>query len=1419
MSSVDNRIVSMKFDNASFEKGVSTTLGSLAKLKESLSFSGANKGMAELQASAGRFNLGTMEGAVTGVSKSFLALSTIAITALSQIASKALQTGTDMVKSLSGVQAMADGFADYERKIGATQTIMAGTGENIDVVSKHLKELDIYADKTIYSLSDMTSNIGKFTNAGVKLPVAVKAMTGIANAAALSGANAEEASRAMYNLGQAIGQGTVRLMDWKSVELANMGTKEFKEQLIEAAIATGSLKKGVDGAGISAKGTKVDFKSFSSTLAEGWLTSEALVKTLGNYADETTDIGKRSYAAATEVKTFSMMMETLKAAAGTGWTDTFEIVIGTLPEATKRFTAITNVIGGFIEKSAESRNKILKDWKELGGRAALFDGVKNIFESLSKIVSTVKDAFRDIFPKITGQRLTEITTKFRDFTERLKIGEDVLNNLKRTFRGVFAIFSIIKQVITGVAGVFGQLFSAFNIGSVNILGLTGGISDFLVRLDETLKEGDKLANFFEKLGTVIAAPIRLIQNLKMALFAIVTGGTTPFLEELSTRFAWLGPAIDNVRTKIQEITTALKSGLGPVMQEIGEKIQDIAAIVGTGLSGLGNLFGFGDSAESAAENVSVVQASLNEMPSLLDRVQSAWDSVVQSFKSVGSFLAPALNALKELFSGIKDKLVSFIKDLNVEDAIALINTGFFIALYRTLKGMADKYGGLIDSYKGAIDSFGGVLDQVTGNLKTMQTSIRAEIIQKIAIALAALAAAIFILSKVDADRLAASLGAVAIMLTELVAALIVLEKTTSLSGAGKLTALSVAFVALGIGLAAMAASVKIFGTMKPEELVQGLKAIGIVLGGIVVATALLNASGGSSAILGAAVAMGIMAGSLLAFAAAVKLYSMLDPVMLLDGGLKIAATLIAIGLAMRAFPKNILGNAAGLVIMAGALLAISAALKVFSKMSSEEAAQAIGMLAKSLIIIALALRVMNGAAAGAASILLFAAALNLLIPPLVIFSKLKPEEIGSALLAIAGVFGVLGVAALVLGPVVPIILALGASILLLGAGALVAGTGLFLFALGLASLAASGTAGIAALTATIIAVSQLFPLIMQQVGHGIRAFAKVMQESAPVFRETFRVIMENILQGIIDVAPKIRETFGVILDNMIQNIVDSADKFWRAGLELLTNFLNGLADNIGQVIDAGTRLITEWIAAMGRQAKEIAKAAAKAILEFIDGISKAIDDNAEELGAAGGRLAKAIVKGLSSGLLGGAGEIATAAKGMATGALGSITKFFKIDSPSKVMIGVGRDIDEGLAIGLTTYSSVVDKAAIGVSNTTLDTMKSTMAQISEIVAGDIDMTPVISPVLDLTQVQQQAGRLSSMLPTSSIQANVSTNQASTIARSQEVASTTTPDTTPVVSSAPIVFEQKNYSPKALDSIEIYRNTKNLMSLAKEALNS
>ena len=364
----EERIVRMRFDNKVFEERIRDTIESLGKLKESLKFKKSSEGLEELNRAAKNVSLGTIQTSVDELSSKFTAMGITATTVMANIATDAYRTGKRLMQAIT-TQPIKDGLAEYETQMGAIQTILANTknkGSTMRDVTAALGELNTYADKTIYNFTQMIKNIGTFTAAGVGLNASTQAIKGIANLAAVSGSNAQQASTAMYQLSQALASGTVKLMDWNSVVNAGMGGEVFQE----------ALKRTARNMGIQVDTMIEKAGSFRESLSKGWLTSDVLIQTLAQiagaydeaglkaqgYTDaqvaEILDLAKTAEDAATKVKTFTQLVDTLKEALGSGWTKSFEYIFGNFEQAEETFTKISDALSNIISISADSRNAL-----------------------------------------------------------------------------------------------------------------------------------------------------------------------------------------------------------------------------------------------------------------------------------------------------------------------------------------------------------------------------------------------------------------------------------------------------------------------------------------------------------------------------------------------------------------------------------------------------------------------------------------------------------------------------------------------------------------------------------------------------------------------------------------------------------------------------------------------------------------------------------------------------------------------------------------------------------------------------------------------------------------------------------------------------------------------------------------------------
>ena len=387
---IDEKVVSMKFDNKQFESNVSTTMSTLDKLKAKLNFSGASKGLEQINTAANKVDMKGMSNAIDTVQMKLSAMQVIGVTALANITNQAVEAGKKLVSSLT-VAPVMDGFKEYELTMNTIQTIMNSTGATAENVKEQLKELDEYADKTVYSTADMFNNIYKFTNAGIDLDTAKVAMIGIANATADAGQGAREASMAYYNLAQSIGTGFLTTIDYKSLNLANIMTQDLKQAFADAAIEAGTLTKVGENLYSTGKKTYNLQQLFNDALSDQWATTDVMMDVFSQYGDETTELGKRAWDAATKVKTFTGMMEALKASAGTGWKTTWELLFGDLDEATALWTGLYKFISGIIDGMNNFRNGVLES-----GLGKSFKGLVDTFNTASKPIKETADAISTV---------------------------------------------------------------------------------------------------------------------------------------------------------------------------------------------------------------------------------------------------------------------------------------------------------------------------------------------------------------------------------------------------------------------------------------------------------------------------------------------------------------------------------------------------------------------------------------------------------------------------------------------------------------------------------------------------------------------------------------------------------------------------------------------------------------------------------------------------------------------------------------------------------------------------------------------------------------------------------------------------------------------------------------------------------------
>lgn len=906
---IENNIVQMGFDNKDFEKNVATSLGTIDKLKRSLDFTGAVKGIDALGKSISANSFNTLANSVENISSKFSAMGVVATATLVNITNRALSAAENLGKMFT-VDPITTGLQEYETYIDSTQTILANTksafteagkseAEQLEAVNEKLNELNHYADKTIYNFTQMTQNIGRFTAAGVDLDTSVTAIKGIANLAAVSGSTSQQASTAMYQLSQALASGTVKLQDWNSVVNANMGGKVFQDALIETARV---MNTGVDAA-IEKAG------NFRESLKEEWLTTEVLTKTLEHFTydlEEMTEaeleetkaklrsegytedqiknileLGKTASDAATKVKTFTQLMDTLKEAAQSGWTTTWQYIIGDFNQAKELWSELGDYFGGIIDKSSKARNEIFEAWSKGGGRDTAIRGIKNIWNYLLDIVRPIKEAWKSVFPDWPKTWLLDLTKRFKMFTNGLFMTERLFNDMSATFTGLFEIVkigvNILKAFGTGVSTV------AKNSGSLLefVFSMTSGIKDLADRLSASADE----FGLYEKITTNVTAALSVLRDtfsnvaeaIKMSFYeennifaSFVSGflmGISYLIQgflELILTFTDSGETavtlvkwIENVDVGFRKLANTItdfiynvgEKGLSNILlgwvdsfKEWVKSIPFIDIIVGK-LSSM-----FGAIKSIATIDTSGIDGFFNKLKERFKPLEGVGQFFVNLFRSIGNLVSPLIKNLIKLFSDFGNSLIEAASNLNFEKVADIIQSLIGGQILVNLSHFATAFGD-ITSFVGDLEDDAKVLtNTLTSSLKVFMGHLQddigdyvdverlkavADIFKAIAVALIALAGSIFILSSIDSDKMSNSVGVIVLLLSSISTAvgLLVgaLSNTAKASTAANNSAKNIKDIIGGFMTSLTGASDKIWTIRSVSGLIKSLvAAIGVL---------------------------------------------------------------------------------------------------------------------------------------------------------------------------------------------------------------------------------------------------------------------------------------------------------------------------------------------------------------------------------------------------------------------------------------------------------------------------------------------------------------------------------------------------------------------------------------------------------------
>ena len=1180
---VEDRVVSIRFDNTAFESRVAATIASIDKLNEKLGSLGASKSFSDINAAANSVDLSSMGSGIDKIASKFSAFGAVAFTAIQHVTNSVISFATNFAKK-DILEPIITGGTSRARNIEQAKFQFQGLGIDVDAAMAS----SLAAVKgTAFGLDEAAKAAAQFgasgIGAGSDMTSALRAISGTA---ALTGKSFGEMAQIFTG---SAGTGKVTNQDF--LQFATRGLN---------AAAAYAKQTGMTEAQVHqlAREGKIDFMSFS----------KAMDQAFGAHATE----ANKTYAGS--LANLHAAMSRLGAAfIGPSEQQQRDLFNALTPAIDSVTEALGPLIDAFIEVKGIATGNLIKAIQGLdfsGLKLAMPNfglAFKNAFAGVQILFTSIKEAFHDIFPPHDISLILTISEAIVNFSYKLKMGGETADKVKSIFKGLFSVLSIAWEILKGLASVLLDVVHALFPASQGILSFGAGIGEFLTKLKTFLVDGGKLHAFFDKLGEVIVKPIEFITNLGKAV-AEFFGQAIP--DRVSGRFDSLASGADKVAGAWSSLTTRL-GGIISVFEKIGSYIS-------TWFSELG---------KRIADSFSA----------------SDFNSVVDVI-NVGLLGGIALMLKKFLSGGIK----------------------------------ADLTGGLLTK-------IGGTFDQLTKSLKTMQQQVKVQMLMEIAGAVAVLTVSIVALSLIDSVALTKALTAIAVGLSELVGTLYALTNFVGTTGSVKLFILAASLISLGLavdilaigikklgelswselakglvgvagglailiaaaylmpsnpmlifsaaGMIEMAAAllilsiaVKSFASMSWPDLAKGLVGVGV---GLAIVVAAMNFMPASSAISGLgfiemAIGLRLLANSVKAFAG----MSWKD---LGKGLVGIAGALIIVAVAMNLMPLTLPITAAGMVILSVALMGMAAAVKAMGQNDIKTLAKGLGAFAVMLILLAAAMQVMQTSIVGAAALIIAAKAIQILGKVLAEVGKLSIAQLATGLGAIAAVLLVLGVAALVLEPVIPSLLLLGVALGLIGLSFGLFGAGALLVATAFGVMATSAKAGMEGIVGALAVLQKAIPMLASMGVMLILNFAEGILGALPALLKVLEQVLTQLMQTLIKLIPQLATLITVLLQAIIKivnenmpdiiqmgynvllalmhGIEDHLPDIITTGANIIAEFLNGIANNLDPIIAAAANIITTFITSIGEHYAEIIAAGVQMIVNFLLGITQDVSDH------------------------------------------------------------------------------------------------------------------------------------------------------------------------------------------------------------------
>jgi tape measure domain-containing protein len=1240
MASVDERVVKMTFDNASFERRISATIDSINQLNKALELKGAAKGISEVGDAADHVNLGGMASAVENISSKFSALGAVGFTVIQNLTSKAMGFVANVGHKVLG--SIFEGGTKRAKNLEQARFLFEGLGADVEASMESARQAVV---GTAYGLDEAAKTAAQFGGSGIKAGKEMTgALRGVAGVAGMTGSSFQEISDIFTS---AAGQGkvtgyTLERISMRGINVAAVLGKQMGKT--EAQIR----KMASEG--------QIDFKTFA----------KAMDTAFGAHAQEANKTYEGSLA------NLHAAMSRLGAAVMTPHLTQQRDLFNAISPKVDAFTkAMKPLIKTFMDLKGVATGNLIKQINGLSfanltkAMPNFTAGLKELYQSFTKILSIAGKAFKEVFPPSSASLIITIANAFKKLADHLVITKDAASKIGAVFKGVFSIlniaWSIVKEGIKFIASLVSELLG---LGGGPITDLFVKVANFFTDLNKGIASPGNIKKFFQTLTDAVKMPIDFIKDLKDK---IVDFFKSDPVDKVSPAFGRVGDRFASLKQGL--------SKLGDIWAPLSRALGRVGEVLNTALQAIGRFF------KDLGKNIASFMKSGDFKP-VLDTINTALLGGIALL--IGRFLKGGINiniaqGLVDKIGGIFDQLTGVLKAMEtninagtlmkIAEAMAILTVSVIalsfidsVALTKALTAMAVGFGELLGAF--------AILQKVTGTAGAAKFAAIAVGLQILAGAMLILSLSVALLAQLSWNDLEKGMGAIIILLGSMIGVSLLLEgKGPTLVAAG------LGIVGIATGIAILAGAVKLFGSMSYENIGKGLLG---VAGGLLIIAAVMKLMPVTMPLIGAGLLL--VSFSLDILAGAMKKMATMSWGEIGKGLAGIAGALLAIGLAMNIMPSNMILTAAGLLLVSIALQGIAKALASVGSLSWGSIAKGLAGIAATLVLLAAAMYIMQGTIVGAVAIGIAAASLMLLAGVVKAFAGISWGDLLHGLGGIAILLLGIALAALAIEPAVPAMLALGAALMVIGLGFALFGAAAYLVAKAFDMLAKSGEKGSKAFVQSLKNMGAAIPAFATGFATALVELAKIFMKFIPTLVKMIITLLSSLLDGLITIIPKVLTIVGLLISGIINLIKTKIPEYVLAGISMILAILKGLRDNIPKIVIVVGEIITGFLDALATELPKIVNSVANLIIALFTSVATAVGKVAGTLMFG---IGIAFMKGFLDGILGGQSPIIN----WFTSLAGNVLKW--IGNVANTLLGKGRDFLTGLYRGISAGASAV----------------------------------------------------------------------------------------------------------------------------------